>query len=205
MIASCTKMPTTCIVKLLRAWNWSRKTLRENIWRTKYFRELVVVIWLQWTPALQQKNDSTMLDHTLALLYNLKSLVNEEGNQMEMETSVLEQLEILSEMMHEDSASLPSSYSDHRSLYIAAAPAPMSWIQPLEIVDYYWVGWKLEMVLLPLLVLILLALHRHRHPLARPCTNKQDNNKKKKKNDSDNDDGIIIIIKKNEKPMTRTI
>jgi septal ring factor EnvC (AmiA/AmiB activator) len=58
---------------------------------------------------LNTTNDSSMLDKTISLLHNLKDLMNGQGNDSEKETSILEQLEFLSEMMQEEDLSLLST------------------------------------------------------------------------------------------------
>jgi hypothetical protein len=47
-------------------------------------------------------NDSSMLEDTLNLLLNLKDLMSGQGDETEKETSVLEQLEVLSELMQDE-------------------------------------------------------------------------------------------------------
>lgn len=58
-------------------------------------------------------NSSSMLDKTLGLLSNLKGLMTTQGNQNEVETSILKQLEVLSEMMEaRDNDELPRLMSE---------------------------------------------------------------------------------------------
>jgi septal ring factor EnvC (AmiA/AmiB activator) len=69
-----------------------------------------VVALNNYSPALlNTTNDSSMLDKTILLLHNLKDLMNGQGNDSEKETSVLEQLEVFSEMMQDEDLSLLST------------------------------------------------------------------------------------------------
>lgn len=52
---------------------------------------------------LDATNDSTILNQTLSLLTNLKDLITFPGNKIENETTVLENLEVLSDLMHDHS------------------------------------------------------------------------------------------------------
>ena len=52
---------------------------------------------------LNTTSDSHNLEKTISLLHNLKDLMAARGNDDEKEASILEQLEVLSEMMHNDS------------------------------------------------------------------------------------------------------
>jgi hypothetical protein len=60
--------------------------------------------------------DSSTLDKTISLLYNLKDLMTNQGDSDEKETSILEQLEVLSEMMQDDASSSSTLQAQNRSL-----------------------------------------------------------------------------------------
>jgi hypothetical protein len=60
--------------------------------------------------------DSSALDKTISLLYSLKDLMTNQGDSDEKETSILEQLEVLSEMMQDETSSISTLQAQNRSL-----------------------------------------------------------------------------------------